>query len=87
MWTSRISVETDRGLAGEYRVADVFLGEDGRLGRDVAIKSVRFDKAADPDVRRRFACEGRAAARLSHNVVGVYDVGEGRTRPYLVTAR
>jgi serine/threonine-protein kinase len=65
----------------------VFLREDGRLGRDVAIKSVRLDKAADPDVRRRFACEGRAAARLSHNVVGVYDVGEGRTSPYLVTAR
>lgn len=75
------------GLAGQFRAADVFLGEDGRLGRDVAIKSVWLAKAADPYVRRRFAGEGRAAARLSHNTVGVYDVGDDRTSPYLVTAR
>jgi serine/threonine protein kinase len=66
-------------------MADVFLGQDGRLGRDVAIKVLRHDKAADPGIRRRFASEGRAAARLSHpNVVGVYDVGLDGGSPYLI---
>jgi eukaryotic-like serine/threonine-protein kinase len=67
-------------------MAEVFLARDGRLDRDVAIKVLRPDKAADGVVRRRrFATEGRAAAGLSHpNVVGVYDVGEDRGNPYLV---
>ena len=94
MATSVAPVETGRLLGGRYRVgprlagggtAEVFLARDGRLDRDVAVKVLRPDKAADPAVRRRFATEGRAAARLSHpNVVGVFDVGEEGGNPYLV---
>lgn len=63
----------------------MFLAQDARLDRDVAIKVLRPDKAADPAIRRRFATEGLAAARLSHpNVVGVYDVGDDGGNPYLV---
>jgi serine/threonine-protein kinase len=66
-------------------MAEVFLGHDRRLDREVAIKVLRPDKAADPSLRRRFAIEGRATARLSHpNVVGVYDVGEDGGNPYLI---
>jgi serine/threonine-protein kinase len=66
-------------------MAEVFRGRDERLARDVAIKVLAPDKASDPTIRRRFATEGRTAARLSHpNVVGVYDVGEDGGNPYLV---
>ena len=42
-------------------------------------------KPRTPPLRRRFATEGRATARLSHpNVVGVFDVGEEGGNPYLV---
>ena len=94
MATSPAPVETGRLLGGRYRVgprlagggmAEVFLAQDARLDRDVAIKVLRPDKAADPAIRRRFATEGLAAARLSHpNVVGVYDVGDDGGNPYLV---
>jgi hypothetical protein len=57
MWTCLICLEASRRLAGRYRVADAFVGEDGRLGGDVA------NKAADPDVRHPFAGEGSVAAR------------------------
>src|SRR5581483_4017207 len=42
--------------------------------------------AGDPSARRRFAREGRAAARLTGEptVVAVHDVGEWAGRPYLV---
>jgi serine/threonine protein kinase len=66
-------------------MAEVFVGHDGRLQREVAIKVLRPDKAADPGLRRRLAMEGRAVARLSHpNVVGVYDVGEDGGNLYLI---
>ena len=94
MATSLAPVATGRLLGGRYRVglrlaaggmAEVFLARDERLDRDVAIKVLRPDKAADPVIRRRFATEGRSAAGLSHpNVVGVYDVGEEGGNPYLV---
>src|ERR1700722_19634627 len=94
MATSVAHVEPGRSLGGRYRVgprlagggmADVFRGRDERLARDVAIKVLSPDKASDPTIRRRFATEGRTAARLSHpNVVAVYDVGEDGGSPYLV---
>jgi serine/threonine-protein kinase len=66
-------------------MAQVFLGHDGLLDREVAIKVLRPDKAADQSLRRRFAIEARVTARLSHpNVVGVYDVGDDTGNPYLV---
>jgi tRNA A-37 threonylcarbamoyl transferase component Bud32 len=81
-------------LAGRYRLesriggggmADVWSAHDERLDRSVAVKILRADRIEDPQVRRRFAHEGRAAARLSHpNVVSVYDVGEESGAAFLV---
>ncbi len=84
-------------LAGRYRLgpllgqggmAQVFDGFDTRLARPVAVKLLRAEVAAHPDMRRRFEREARAAARLSHpNVVAVYDSGEDRGLAYLVMER
>lgn len=58
---------------------------DRVLGRDVAIKLLADNLAADPVARERFLREARAAAALSHpNVVTVHDVAEEDGRPYLV---
>lgn len=69
-----------RGAMGEVR-----RGRDLRLGRDVAIKFLRSDLAADEGVRARFEDEAKAAARLSHPaIVTVFDSGEWERVPYLV---
>lgn len=70
---------------GEGGMAVVYAGHDLLLGRDVAIKTLRSQFAADPGVHARFAREARAAAALSHpNIIDVYDVGEDEGTPYLV---
>src|SRR5947207_14620160 len=70
---------------GEGGMAVVYLGHDLHLGRDVAIKTLRAQLAADPAVRARFAREARAAASLSHpNIIDVYDVGEEDGVPFIV---
>lgn len=81
-------------LAGRYEIgavlgrggmAEVRAGWDRRLGRAVAIKTLLPDLAEEPDVRRRFEGEARAAARLAHpNAVAVFDVGEEHGVPFLV---
>ena len=70
---------------GEGGMAVVYAGHDLLLGRDVAIKTLRAQFAADAGVRARFDREARAAAALSHpNIIDVYDVGEDEGTPYLV---
>jgi hypothetical protein len=91
------TVGTDTLLAGRYRLgallgsggmADVYDAVDERLDRPVAVKVLRPAMAAQPDVRRRFEAEARAAARLSHpNVVAVFDTGVDGTTPWLVMER
>jgi serine/threonine-protein kinase len=70
-------------------MADVYEGHDERLARDVAIKMLRPDVAAQhPEVIARFEAEARSAARLSHpNVVAIYDTGEHEGRPFIVMER
>lgn len=69
-----------RGGMGEVRRA-----RDRRLERDVAIKFLRPDLAAQPEVRARFETEARNAARLTHpNVVLVLDSGEDHGQPFMV---
>jgi serine/threonine-protein kinase len=74
-------------LLGTGGVADVWLAEDERLGRWVAVKLLREDFTAehDGDLVRRFEREARLVAGLQHpNIVGVYDAGTFAGRHYLV---
>jgi hypothetical protein len=69
-------------------MGEVYAAEDQRLGREVAVKILRRELAADPDTRRRFESEARLAARLVHpNVVAVFDSGESAGVPFLVMER
>ena len=78
-------LETAALLADRYRVqrrlggggmADVYLAEDTRLGRLVAVKVLKPHFAEDAEFVERFRVEARATALLSHpNIVAVFDRG------------
>jgi serine/threonine protein kinase/tetratricopeptide (TPR) repeat protein len=54
----------------------VYRAEDTHLDRIVAIKVLPADAVADPDRRRRFVQEAKAASALNHpNIIHVYDIG------------
>src|SRR5919199_812507 len=66
-------------------MAHVFLADDARLGRQVAVKVLAPELAADPSAVERFRREAEAAAALSHpNIVGVYDWGMIEDTAFLV---
>jgi TolB-like protein len=70
---------------GAGGMGEVYRARDPRLGRDVAVKVLSKEAAADPDRLRRFEQEARAVAALSHpNVLAIFDVGIGES-PFLVT--
>lgn len=73
-------------LIGTGASARVFLADDFRLRRQVAIKVLHPSLALDDVFLRRFEQEARAAAAFSHpHVVAVHDWGETEAGPYLVT--
>ena len=71
---------------GAGGMGEVYRAHDTRLKRDVAIKILPASFSADPDRLQRFAQESRAAAALNHpNILSIYDIGEDRGRPYVVS--
>ncbi|MGD1149010.1 MAG: protein kinase [Thermoanaerobaculaceae bacterium] len=82
---SRIAHFEVLGLIGAGGMGEVYRARDTRLGRDVAIKVLPAEFAADPERLRRFEQEARAVAALNHpNILVVYDVGTHEGAPYLV---
>jgi serine/threonine protein kinase len=62
----------------------VYVAEDTRLGRQVALKTMRPDLAAKPSAKERFLREARLAAALEHDhICPIYQVGEVDGIPYL----
>jgi serine/threonine-protein kinase len=76
-------------LIGSGGFASVFRAHDLRLDRDVAVKVLLPNGAADQIVAARFDREARVLAAVSHpNVVAIHDVEPGDpatgTEPFLV---
>ncbi len=70
---------------GEGGMANVYLGYDTILDRNVAIKVLRGDLSNDEKFVRRFQREALSASSLAHpNIVEVYDVGEDNGLYYIV---
>jgi len=63
----------------------VYLATDTKLDRQVAIKALPADLAADPDRLARFQREAKALASLTHsNVGGIYGLESAKGQQYLV---
>jgi eukaryotic-like serine/threonine-protein kinase len=72
-------------LIGRGGMATVFRAWDTRLGRPVAVKLLRPEILADPDLALRFRREAHAAAVLRDpNVVACLDAGSDGDQPFLV---
>lgn len=68
----------DRKL-GEGGMGAVYLAEDQKLGRQVALKVLLAEYFDDAERRERFYREAKTAAQVSHpNVMGIYDLGVGK---------
>lgn len=77
----RIISSIGRGGMGE-----VFLAEDKRLGRKVALKILLESAATDSETRRRFGQEARSASALNHpNIITIYEIGHSDGCDFIAT--
>jgi WD40 repeat protein len=75
-----------QSLLGSGGMGEVYRGWDSRLNRVVAIKVLPASYSADADRLKRFMQEARAAAALNHpNILSIFDIGEERGAPYIVS--
>jgi eukaryotic-like serine/threonine-protein kinase len=73
-------------LLGAGGMGEVYLAEDTRLRRRVALKLLPARFTADRDRLRRFDQEARAASALNHpNIITIHEIGEIEKAHYLVT--
>jgi serine/threonine-protein kinase len=72
-------------MIGTGGMADVYIAEDLRLHRKVAVKILRSDLARDPAFVARFKKEALAAGGLNNpGIVAVFDSGEDGSSSYIV---
>ena len=75
-------IEASIGAGG---MGEVFRATDTRLHRTVAIKVLPHDKVSDPERKKRFLQEARAASALNHpNIVTLYDIANDGGTDFLV---
>jgi serine/threonine protein kinase/Tfp pilus assembly protein PilF len=70
---------------GAGGMGEVWLAEDTRLGRKVALKLLPAEFTADSERVRRFTQEAKAASALNHpNIIAVHDIGDSETGRFIV---
>jgi Tol biopolymer transport system component len=71
---------------GAGGMGEVYRAHDARLNREVAIKVLPADFAADKDRLQRFEQEAKATSALNHpNILTVYDIGTHEGSPFIVS--
>src|SRR5882724_3405926 len=75
-----------RSQIGAGGMGEVYLAEDTRLDRKVALKVLPAEFTAHVDRVRRFVQEAKAASALNHpNIITIYEIGESESTHYIVT--
>jgi len=70
---------------GSGGMGEVYLAEDTKLDRRVALKFLPIHLSSDEALKTRFINEARAAARLNHpNIVTIFEVNDYDGRPFFV---
>jgi serine/threonine protein kinase len=74
-----------RSIIASGGMGTVYTAYDTNLQREVALKMMKREMAADPQIMQAFYREARAAAALNHtNIIHVYSFDEFEAQPYLV---
>src|SRR5436190_9193582 len=71
-------------VIGRGGMSVIYLAEQVRLGRKVALKLLAPELATDDRYRERFAAESRLASSINHpNIIPLYDAGEDQGYLYI----
>jgi serine/threonine protein kinase len=74
-----------RTIIASGGMGTVYTANDTKLLREVALKMMKREMAADPEIMQAFYREARAGASLNHtNIIHIYSFDEFEDQPYLV---
>jgi serine/threonine protein kinase len=75
-----------RAKIGAGGMGEVYLAQDTKLDRKVALKILAADVAAHPDRMKRFVQEAKAASALNHpNIITIYEIDETESGHFIAT--